>query len=205
MGCLCNFPSGLSSILSLSGFLSASFFLCFPSLCFLSWQYLCVWLWRKCSRFLMWWINEKWRGDSAVSAHRPHLLSFLCSLYPSASLSLPLFALPLSISLRLSIEYALCSLCPSTSERICYLNCISTHQRRLFRAVDFHSGRFCWFDCTLMHRQAGIDGECHPAVKVQHLTGWCLRAYRLANKYKHLQPLHSECGCIQLILIPYSY
>lgn len=43
---------------------------------------------------MLWWSNEKRRGDSAVSAQRPHLLSFLCSLYLSRSFSLPFFWSP---------------------------------------------------------------------------------------------------------------
>lgn len=59
--------------------------LCAASPCLSSWPSLCAWLQRKCSGFTMWWSNEKRRGDSAVSAQRPHLLSFLCSLYLSPS------------------------------------------------------------------------------------------------------------------------
>lgn len=40
---------------------------------------------------MMLWSNKKRRGDSAVSAQRPHLLSFLCSLYLSTSLPLSAF------------------------------------------------------------------------------------------------------------------
>lgn len=60
----------------------------------------------KRSRFMMWYSNERRRGDSAVSAQRPHLLSFLFSPYLSES--------PF---LYLSIEDALCSLCSPSTKR----------------------------------------------------------------------------------------
>lgn len=60
----------------------------------------------KRSRFMMWYSNERRRGDSAVSAQRPHLLSFLCCPYLSES--------PF---LYLSIEDALCSLCSPSTKR----------------------------------------------------------------------------------------
>ncbi len=136
-------------------------FLFAASLCLLSWRSLCVWLQRKRSGFMVWWSNEKRRGDSAVSTQRPHLLSFLCSLYLSTSL----FLLPLSLCLFI---YWGCSLCLSTSECIYHLYCTNTHQRRWFWIVDFSIwlivdgfvGLTAGWHTVL--RREGVDGECHP-------------------------------------------
>lgn len=132
-------------------YFSSATVLCTASLCLLALRSLCAWLQRKCLGFTMWWSNEKRRGDSAVSAQRPHLLSFLCSPYLSTSLPLPLFALPSCISiylLRMQLlpeckwAFSRSILHKYPSEEI-ILDCW------LFDMT--HSRGFCWFDCRLTH------------------------------------------------------
>lgn len=135
--------------------------------------YVCVWLQRKCSGFLMWWSNEKRRGDSAVSAQRPHLLSFFCSLYLSASLSLTFYALRFFISLFI---YWVCSLQLVPEYQWAYLSPILHKYPSEEIILDcwlllwLMARGGCWFDCRLTHSSPPTRGwwwmsSNRPAVK----------------------------------------
>lgn len=159
-----------------------------PSPCLLSWQSVCMCVCGSRESAPGSWCDEVMRRDVVIQQFQPkgHICSLSFALYISLHLSRWLFMLCVSLSLCLSIEYVLCSLCPSTSEHIYHLYCISTHQRRLFWTVGFcyDSWRGGVVGLTAgwrtVRRRPGVDGECHPIalqLKAQALTGWYLRAY----------------------------
>lgn len=107
----------------------------------------------------MWWSNEKRRGDSAVSAQRPHLLSFLCSLYGYISL----FSFPF-----IHISLFICWLCaPQFLPEYQWVNLLSIFHECPSEEIIEDRCVFRWLTVeTFVGLSAGfwwaaVDADCH--------------------------------------------